>query len=78
MKDEDNFDLDTDEEIEKIRRESAKPKADAAAAAYEMDTDEEVEKIKKEKFSRVNKDDDVDSDEAYAAETGIFGHFRSL
>ena len=65
-KNEDNFEMDTDVEIEKIRGESAKP---AAADAFEMDTDEELEKIEPEKSKRADSDG-VDSDEAYAAETG--------
>ena len=65
-KQEDNFEPDTDEEIKKISKESkkqVKPKEDT----YELDTDEEDGKVRKEKFQDI---EEVDSDEAYGAETG--------
>ena len=67
------YDLDTDEEIEKIQKESAKTRKEkelsiAKTEEYDLDTDEEMEKIQEEK-PKV-KTDEIDSDEAYEADTG--------
>jgi hypothetical protein len=52
--------LDTDEEIEKIRKESSKTKPEIKVESEDLDTDEEIEKIRRQSAAVVKNNETYD------------------
>ncbi len=74
------YEMDTDDEIESIkrkrndspvRRNEDRSKKASVKSEYELDTDEEVDNIKRESDRTDINPDDIDSDVAYNADTGM-------